>query len=112
MPACTSLPEVTASVLSVMGGQSSGHPCLFISYIADEDVDARVRPRHDAGIRCRLPAEVAYHATCHQAIPDEQHHQRADRRRDESCALVRAVVADGLADESGEECARNAEHRG
>src|SRR5258708_27574328 len=55
---------------------------------------------------------IRNHATRHQPVPDEQHHQRADGRGDETGALVRAVMADHLADEGGEERACDAEHHG
>src|SRR5260221_8159591 len=55
---------------------------------------------------------VGNHAAGHQPVPDEQHHQRADRGGDETGALVRAVMADQLTDEGGEKHADKAEdHR-
>src|ERR1700752_2351335 len=55
---------------------------------------------------------VRYRATCDQPVPDEQHHQRADGGGDEAGALVRAVMADGLADPGCQERTHDAEHRG
>src|SRR4051812_18669651 len=47
-----------------------------------------------------------------QPVPDEQHHQRADGRGDEAGALIRTVMADGLADPGRQKCAGDAEDRG
>src|ERR1700681_4457805 len=55
---------------------------------------------------------IGNHAARHQPVPDEQHHQRADGRGDEAGALIRAVMADGLADKGREERAGDAEHGG
>src|SRR5580693_7132612 len=59
-----------------------------------------------------LSVEVPNYAACHQPVPDEQHDQRADRRGDEARALVRTIMADGLADPGGEKRADDAEHGG
>jgi hypothetical protein len=45
----------------------------------------------------------------HQAVPDEQHEDGADRRSEQSRALVRPVPADRLTDEGGDEGAGDAE---
>ncbi len=58
----------------------------------------------------RLSIPVRYRAARDQPVPDEQHHQRADRGGDEAGSLIRAVVADGLAYPRREKCAGNAEH--
>src|SRR5690349_7427442 len=47
-----------------------------------------------------------------QPVPDEKDDERTDRRTDESGALIEPVPTDGLAEESGQEGARNAKHRG
>src|SRR5476651_2673758 len=52
-------------------------------------------------------AWIGNHAARHQPVPDEQHQQRADGCGDEAGALIRAVMADGLADESREKRAGN-----
>src|ERR1700737_997117 len=57
-------------------------------------------------------APVGNHPARHQPAPDEQLHQRADGRGDEAGALIRTVMADGLADEGREKRAGNAEHGG
>src|SRR5262245_42437103 len=60
----------------------------------------------------RSPVEIAEHPARHQTVPDEQHHDGADGRGDETGALIRSVVADRLADEGREERAGNAEDGG
>ena len=57
-------------------------------------------------------AGVADHVRDDQAVPDEQHHHRADDRGNEACALVWAIPADRLADEGRQERPDDAEHRG
>jgi len=39
----------------------------------------------------------------HEPVPDEQHDERAERRGDETSALIGPVPADGLADKGGDE---------
>ena len=39
----------------------------------------------------------------HEPVPDEQHDERAERRGDETGALIGPVPADGLADKGGDE---------
>src|SRR6267378_4638196 len=57
-------------------------------------------------------ARIGNHAARHQPVLDEQHYQRADGGGDEARALIRPVMADGLADEGREKRAGNAEHGG
>src|ERR1700674_5517127 len=69
-------------------------------------------PGHDDFMDVLPIARIGNHPACHQPVPDEQHHQRADRRGDEAGALIRTVVTDGLADEGREKRAGDAEHGG
>src|SRR5690242_16910489 len=55
------------------------------------------------------PIVILDRAARDQPVPDEQHHQRADRGGDVARAFVRAVMADRLADPGGKERAGNAE---
>ena len=60
----------------------------------------------DRALKCQRPlfiAGIGDHACGHQAMPDEQHDDRADDGRDQSRALVRAVVADRLTNQGREE---------
>src|ERR1700722_12803225 len=68
-------------------------------------------PRNDVYL-LKSPVELLDHAPRHQAVPDEQNHECADRGGDETGALARAVVADGLADKRGEKRAGDAEYGG
>ena len=75
----------------------------------------RCAPRNDGDERSNPPlpvARIGNHPPRHQPVPDEQHHQRADRCGDEAGALIGTVMADGLADEGREKRAGNAEHGG
>src|ERR1700719_3277539 len=56
-------------------------------------------------------SRIGNHVARHQSVPDEQNHQRADRCGDEACALIRTVMADGLADKGREKRAGDAKHR-
>src|ERR1700732_4792089 len=60
---------------------------------------------------CLSITRIGNHVARHQPVPDEQNHQRADRRGDEACALIRTVMADGLADKGREKGAGDAKHR-
>src|SRR5690349_21245178 len=53
---------------------------------------------------------IADHAAGDQTVPDEQHDQRADRRGDEACTLLRTIVTDGLANPGRQERAHDPEH--
>jgi len=46
----------------------------------------------------------------HEPVPDKQHHEGTNRRRDKARTLVVAVPADGLADERGEKRSSDPEH--
>src|SRR5947209_3187822 len=88
------------------------------SYCAtkSKNVDARDKPGHD-DLECDLLANlpvsrIGNHAAGDQPVPDEQHHQRADRGGDEAGALVGAVMTDRLTDEGGEKRTGDAEHGG
>src|ERR1700747_1758262 len=56
--------------------------------------------------------KILDHTAGHQAVPDEQHDQRADGGGDEACTLLRAVMADRLTDEGRQERADDAQHGG
>src|SRR5690348_12745395 len=58
------------------------------------------------------PGWVPDHVMDEQPVPDEKDDERTDRRTDESGALIEPVPTDGLTEESGQEGARNAKHRG
>src|SRR5215831_5539414 len=57
-------------------------------------------------------SQIADHAAGDQAVPDEQHDQRADGGGDKARALVGTVMADRLAHEGREEGAGDAEQGG
>ena len=48
----------------------------------------------------------------HEPVPDEQHDERAERRGDETGALIGPVPADGLAEKGGDEGAGDSKHGG
>src|ERR1700752_4150948 len=54
---------------------------------------------------------VRYRAARDQPVPDEQHPQPPDGGGDETGALVRAIMADGLADPGRQERTDDAEDR-
>src|SRR5688572_9101373 len=57
-------------------------------------------------------ARIGNGSAHHEPVPDEQDSAGADCRRDKSGALIGPVPADGLADESREECPGDAEDDG
>src|SRR5262249_60659683 len=60
----------------------------------------------------RSVAGIGHHMVVREAIPDEQDHDRPDRRADQAGALIDAIPPDGLPDEGGDERAGDPEHGG
>src|SRR5215470_9850023 len=54
-------------------------------------------------VRLSGHARIPNDAMDHEPVPDEQHDERAERRGDETGALIGPVPADGLADKGGDE---------
>src|ERR1700756_5358054 len=63
-------------------------------------------------VRLSGHARIPHDAMDHEPVPDEQHDQRAERRGDETTALIGPVPADGLADKGGDEGAGDSQHSG
>src|SRR5579862_1889890 len=73
---------------------------------------ARCAPERSGAKKRPLFPGVGDHALGHQAVPDEEHHDGADHRGDESGALIRTVVSDGLTDPGRQERAGDPQQRG
>src|SRR6202047_1022117 len=91
---------------------------------AKQSIDNRARLQMDCFVALLLAmteratatrlsiTRIGNHVARHPPVPDEQNHPRADRRGDEAYALIRTVMADGLADKGREKRAGDAQHRG
>ena len=88
------------------------HHAAPAAHRLDRALNARPHAQAPPATDSVVAAGVGDLAGRHQAVPDEQHHQRADHGGDQARALVRAVPADRLADQGSEEGADDAEHRG